>query len=282
MPEARNDREAPDRVPVERVAAWDALPGVVHGFYGRRGGHSRGPWASFNLSEKVGDAEADVRSNWSELGRSLGEIRLVRMDQVHGAVVRVVTASDETRSRAPRQCDGLLTREPGVGLVVMTADCVPILMVAAAHRVAMALHAGWRGTVAGIVATALTTAHDAFGIAPAEWLVALGPAIGGCCYEVTAEIGDELTQRWGPMSDAWHPSGRRGQLDLRLANEAILSRQGVPVDRISRTGSCTACDGGRYFSHRRSGGRTGRQVSIIGFRVNSALSPTDARGRIAL
>jgi len=279
MAERSSDRETSDGIPVERDAALDAVPGLVHGFYGRRGGHSRGPWASLNLSEKVGDDIDDVGRNWSDLGRSLGAIRLVQMDQVHGATVRIVTARGDVRSRAG-ECDGLVTREPGVGLVVMTADCVPILLVAPAHRVAMALHAGWRGTVAGIAAAALATAREAFGIPAEEWLVALGPAIDGCCYEVTAEIGDELTRKWGAMPDAWQPSGHRGQLDLRLANMRILARHGVPVDRIWRTGSCTACADARYFSHRRSGGRTGRQASLIGFRLNSALSPPDARGKL--
>ena len=278
MSEPRNPTDSRP-IPAERVAAWESIPRLFHGFYGRSGGHSDGPFASLNLSLQVGDDADSVSDNWRDLQRELGGANPVRMTQVHGAAVRVVSGAEFDGEAG--ECDGLATRVAGFALSVLTADCVPILMVAPVRGAAMALHAGWRGTVAGIAAAGLAVARQEFAIEPDEWHAALGPAIGGCCYEVESTIGDELTSRWGDMPDAWQPARSRGQLDLRSANAAILARHGVAAERISRIGSCTACDHLRYFSHRRSGGRTGRQASVIGFHAKSALSPSHATGRLA-
>jgi hypothetical protein len=129
----------------------------------------------------------------------------------------------------------------------------------------MALHAGWRGTLAGIAADGVDEAQRGLGVAPEAWQVALGPSIGGCCYEVESDIGQQLVDRWGAMPDAWQPAGSHGQLDLRAANRHILLTRGVPHSQIKEIGPCTACRSADYFSHRRAGGRAGRQVSIIGW-----------------
>ena len=164
------------------------------------------------------------------------------------------------------EADGMITRRRGVGLAILTADCVPILMVAARPGVAMAVHAGWRGTVAGIAARALFDGERLFGIEPSEWRVALGPSIDGCCYQVSSEIGVELERRWGSMGEGWRAGGERGMLDLRMANRSILVERGVVPEHIARVGPCTACHASEFFSHRRSGGVTGRQASIVGWR----------------
>lgn len=257
------DKTAPPGLTVE---AWASIPGLVHAFYGRDGGASRGPWRSLNLSETVGDSAETVAANWARLTRSLGDIRPAGMTQVHGDRVRRIGRRDCSRpSSNVGECDGLLTNEAGCGLTVMTADCVPILLVAPAHRAVMALHAGWRGTLAGIARAGLKAARRSLGIASGEWQAALGPSIGGCCYEVSAEIGDSFERRWGAMPEAWQASGRRGQLDLRRVNTRILEECGIPDSSIHAVGPCTACANQQYFSYRKSGGKTGRQVSLIGF-----------------
>lgn len=276
-------------LPYERVAAWGDIPGLVHGFFGRAGGWSRGPFASCNFSANVGDSVEAVHRNWHSLRNHLGSGRLVRMNQVHGARVNLVAAApvagpqlDDGDDGQPWECfgdcDGLVTGGRGIDLAVLTADCVPILLVAPTHGAAMALHAGWRGTVAGIAAAGLQVARRALGIEPHDWRAALGPAIGGCCYEVERAIGDDIADRWGAMPEAWQPSAGRGQLDLRRANAAILSRCGLPAEQITFIGPCTACAWDRYYSHRRSGGNTGRQVSVIGFRGDSLVVPPSCDG----
>lgn len=247
---------APPRL---QVAGWTGQGGPMHGFFGRRGGVSRGDLASLNVSDCVGDHPETVAENWAAVHRAAPGLRIARMQQVHGT--RVVSVTSETHVG---EADGMLSRAPGVGLAVLTADCVPILGCAPRHGAVMALHAGWRGSLAGIAAVALRLAADELGIPVAEWRLALGPSIGGCCYEVEAGIGDRFVERWGAMPNAWQPAGARGQLDLRQANRAILVAQGVPAEAIADVGPCTSCASDAFFSHRRSDGRAGRQLSLIG------------------
>lgn len=247
--------------PARRVPAWDTIPGLAHGFFGRHGGASGGPFASLNVSDRVGDDPAAVVANWQCVSRALPGLSFVRMRQVHG--VGVVRVDD---AQAPAEdADGMIAAAAGAGLAILTADCVPLLCVAPAEHAVMALHAGWRGTLAGIAAAGLAAAQREFGVRPGAWQVAMGPSIGGCCYEVEAHIGQQLVDRWGAMPDAWQPVGAHGQLDLRAANRRILSAHGVPEARIIDTGDCTACRSDAFFSHRRSAGRAGRQVSVIGW-----------------
>ncbi|MGH7789335.1 MAG: peptidoglycan editing factor PgeF [Candidatus Binatia bacterium] len=251
---------APDRAPPAlRVAAWRAIPGLTHGFFGRAGGVSTGALASLNLSSLVGDDPAAVQTNWRQVGRAVPATAIVRMRQVHGARVVPVEHAEQVVGDA----DGLATTVAGLALAVLTADCVPLLCIAPAHGAVMALHAGWRGTLAGIAAVALEQAQQRLGIAPAEWQVALGPSIDACCYEVEAPLGARMVERWGAMPDAWRPAGAHGQLGLRQVNRRILLEQGVPDDQIMIIGPCTACEHGAYFSHRRSAGLAGRQASLI-------------------
>jgi YfiH family protein len=253
--------------PLVRVPAWGAIPGLAHGFFGRRGGLSEGPLASLNVSARVDDQPERVAANWRRVQEALPGLTFVRMQQVHGTrVVRV--AADE----AVGEADALITDRPGLGLTVLTADCVPLLGVAAGCGAVMAVHAGWRGSLAGIAVEALRAAEQAFGIPPTAWQVALGPSIGGCCYEVEAEIGQQFVDRWGSdaMADAWQPATTHGQLDLRQANVALLRQAGVPPGQIQLAGPCTACAADQFFSHRGSSGRAGRQVSVIGYRASAA------------
>lgn len=258
MPATRDavDAAAP---PAVRVAAWAAIAGLAHAFFGRRGGVSDGHLGSLNVSERVGDRPERVAANCERIRRAVPGVAIVRMQQVHGArVVRVVAAD-----QAVGEADALITDRPGLGLAVLTADCVPLLGVAPGRAV-MAVHAGWRGSLAGVAIEALAAARTAFGIEPADWQLALGPSIGGCCYEVEAAIGQQFVDRWGAMPDAWQPAGAHGHLDLRQVNAALLVGQGVPREHIHRVGPCTACAGDDFFSHRGSAGRAGRQISVIG------------------
>ena len=250
-----------DAPPALRVAAWRAVPGLAHGFFGRRGGVSGGSCRSLNVGSRVGDDPDAVAVNWRRIGQALPGLSLVRMGQVHGArVVRV-----ETADQPVGETDGMIASGAGLGLAVLTADCVPILCVAPAAHAVMVLHAGWRGTLAGIAAAGLAAAQHQLGVAPGAWQVAMGPSIDGCCYEVEAQIGAQFADRWGTMPEAWQPAGSHGQLALRAVNRQILIAHGVPAGQIAEVGPCTSCNGDEYFSHRRSKGQAGRQVSVIGW-----------------
>lgn len=237
------------------------MPNLVHGFFGRAGGMSGGPFTSLNVSDRVGDDATAVAGNWQRVGATLSGLPFARMSQVHGTqILRVESAPNPIA-----EGDGMITDGAGFALAVLTADCVPMLAVAPAARAVMGLHGGWRGTLAGVAASGMREAQTWLGIDAADWQVALGPSIDGCCYEVEAEIGEQFTDRWGAMPDAWQRQGSHGQLDLRAASRHILIQAGVPEGQIVKVGPCTSCAGAEYFSHRQSGGRAGRQVSAIGW-----------------
>jgi polyphenol oxidase len=256
------------RPPCLRVPGWEAIPNLVHGFCGRRGGASDGGFAELNLSFRVGDEADAVHENWRRVTPMVEGLQFVTMTQVHGT--HVVALQQDTT--AIGEADAMVTRRSGAALSVLTADCVPILLVAPDDHVVAAVHAGWRGTLGGIVVRAVLHLERLFGVNPANVYAALGPAIGGCCYEVGGSIVADLEQRWGSMPGAIrHESGRKPLLDLRSVNTALLTRVGVPAARVASLGPCTRCAAADYFSHRaamRTVDRvTGRQLSFIGWRA---------------
>lgn len=247
---------------MQLLAPWPGAPGVVYGFTGRAGGVSRGPFASLNLSFAVGDEAACVRRNHEVLAGELpAGARLAAMRQVHGADVRIAT---------PEMCDlgdgdAALTATAGVAVAVLTADCVPILLCAGGGAVVAAIHAGWRGTAADVAGAAVRTIAARFALPPASVEARLGPAIGPCCYEVGDEVVAALRAVAGGAAASAVTSGRSGRahVDLRAANRSLLRAAGVPAAAIVDEGPCTRCAAAFWFSHRASGGRTGRQAAIV-------------------
>jgi YfiH family protein len=258
-----------------RAPQWDDMPRLAHGFCGRRGGCSRGPFAELNLSFGVGDDAEAVRENWRRVSQATGAaIRFATMRQVHGT--RLVTVRHAAKERV--EADALVTRESGVAVSILTADCVPILFVAPERHAVAAVHAGWRGTIGGIAAHTVRHLERRLGASVHTLRAALGPSIGGCCYEVDRDIVDRLEERWGVIPDAVRRDrvgdtpGAKAMLDLRCANAAILVRAGMRPANIVSIGACTGCATTEYFSYRAAtaaagDGVTGRQLSFIGWRA---------------
>jgi YfiH family protein len=257
-------------VVVLREGGLAGMPGVVHGFSTRRGGVSAPPFASLNLGPRTGDAPGAVRANRRRLLAALGldGWPVLAPRQVHGADVAVVRAGERAAAGGVVEGDGVVTDARGVALMVLAADCLPILLHAPTRGVIAAVHAGWRGTAGGIAGQAVAAVRAAFGVAPAELQVALGPAIGRCCYEVGAEVLAAVAAATPcPPGTLWEPlPGGKGMLDLGAANRAQLAVAGVPPDQIGALGECTACRTDRFFSHRREGGQTGRAAAVIALR----------------
>ena len=257
--------DSPRQLPMLRVSAWESVPQLVHGFCGRRGGNSGAAFAEFNLSFAVGDDPDAVRQNWRCLGQTVGGLRFMGMRQRHSdTCVRV------DGDGAPPEADALITAVPGLALCILTADCVPLLLVAPDRRVVAAVHAGWRGTLLGIARQAVHAVRHHFGVPPAALHAALGPSIGACCYQVDREIAADIERRWGAMPEAVTQDGSKRRLDLRVINRALLVGVGVPPTQIVSVGPCTRCAGDAYFSYRAAcasdpTGRTGRQLSFIGW-----------------
>ncbi len=244
---------------------WKEVDGLLHGFLGRRGGKSAGPFAGLNLSLRVGDDPQVVKDNVCDAKRAVGihDGKIVTMKQVHGDRILEVRGRD---IKEAGEGDAMVTEEKGVFLGVLTADCVPILFSAAGKRLAAVVHAGWRGSLAGIAPKMVRHLKQRYGVEPAAVQAALGPAIGGCCYEIGTDVSLPLAQKWGgPAERSLHTKGDKTFLDLRGFNSLLLAQAGLPPANIFNVGPCTSCAAGDFFSYRRGKKETGRQLSFIGW-----------------
>lgn len=273
-------------IDIGTVASWDDLGWLRHGFSTRAGGISTAySGLTLNLGWTREDDPAHVRQNRSAFVQAIslpGEpMQLVAIRQIHSGVVRVV--GDEAlqgtletpEGKAVLEGDGLVTNVPGVLLAVGTADCVPVLVVDPVHRAVGAFHAGWRGTVAGIVEQGISLMQQQYKSQPREMVAVVGPSIGACCYAVGEEVREQFAARFHYAQDLFTTRpGTDGQapqlyVDLWQANRHQLINAGVAPERISMIGECTACSrtvtGERkYFSHRAEHGVAGRMLNAIG------------------
>ncbi len=228
------------------------LPRASVTFTTREGGVSEGPYESLNLGILTDDDPDRVTENRrrAALGAGVAPPRVAMGWQVHGTTLKEWDAPPRDLAYAEPggkdldRVDGHLTRELGIGLLVLVADCYPVAL-SDGHQVAM-LHCGWRPLAGGIVEQAV----ERFDSAPSA---AVGPGIGGCCYEV----GDEVLAAFADIEGA--ASGR--MLDLRRVIAAKLEAAGVTD--VQHVDACTSCSPKLYFSHRRDKGVTGRQAGII-------------------
>lgn len=244
---------------------WNRYKNLLHGFMGRRGGKSTGPYAGLNVSYRVGDDPKVVSQNVCDMKLAVGihDGRIVTMRQVHGD--KIVEVKDRTLKEVG-EADGMVTSENDIYLGVLTADCVPILMIVPKQRLTAVVHAGWRGTLGGVVENAVGVFRDHYGVAANDIEAALGPSIGPCCYEVKDDVAGPLMKKWGRLTT---PSitVKEGKsfINLRRLNRDILRAAGVPGSQLSQVGPCTRCAADEFFSYRRVGGETGRQISFIGW-----------------
>jgi YfiH family protein len=187
--------------------------------------------------------------------------QVLRPVQVHGRSVAFVKEPGVPLGEA----DAVVSDLPGVNVAVVTADCVPILIAEESGRRVAAVHAGWRGLAAGIVEAAVAALEEG-GSTPSQLLAAVGPCIGGCCYEVDAPVTTALVGCFGrAVGDFVSPSRQDHEwLDLAGLTQLALERAGVSPARVSRLAdACTRCDEKRFHSHRRDGAGAGRMVHWI-------------------
>lgn len=229
--------------------AWRDVPGLRHGF----------------LDATVCRPGA---TDWAAVvARAAGPLRVLTLRQVHGC--RVVTAEDLADQQGPDptaarpEADGVATALRGVALGVVTADCVPVLLLARRAGIVAAVHAGWRGAAAGVLEATVRHLRERFGVDPASLEACLGPAIGPCCYRIGPEVREAFVRRTGGKTGAaWLRVGTALHLDLRRAARCLLQDAGVRT--VDRVGPCTACTPA-FSSYRRDGAAAGRQLSFIGW-----------------
>ncbi len=237
-----------------------------HGFTTRRGGVSTGIFDSLNLTHHRGDEPKNVEQNHILLAKAIGYDRekLVMCRQTHSDIVRAVTAADagKTDHHAYPECDGLITNTPGVALMVFTADCTPILLWDEETGAVGAVHAGWRGTAAGIAGKAVERMKACFGCDPAKIHAAIGPNIGPCCFETDADVPMAMEEAYGKAAEKYiRPAGNKFYVNLKELNALSLRQAGVKNIEISD--QCTACKPDFLWSHRVTGGQRGSQGAVI-------------------
>jgi YfiH family protein len=237
-----------------------------HGFFTRRGGVSKGPFASLNCSLSSQDDRDSVTRNRGLVAEAFGVPRsfLVGCTQVHG--INVVEVETPWAQGAGPRADAMVTRRPGLALGIITADCAPVLFADSEAGVVGAAHAGWRGAVAGII-EATIAAMTTLGARTERIVAAVGPCIGQSSYEVAADLRDAVLAR-GQTDARFFADGNREarwQFDLPGYCAARLLAAGVAGATV--TGVDTMADEERFFSHRRrtltGGGPIGHQISVI-------------------
>jgi YfiH family protein len=247
---------------------------VVHAVTTRSGGVSPAPWDTLNLSWARPDDPPHVLENRRRVCQAL-EIPLeglVQAGQIHGVGVRAIGGEEAGRGAISQATllppsDALITDAPGVYLLACFADCVPLLFYDPVRRAVGVAHAGWRGTVADMAGATVRAFEEAYETRPADLRVVIGPSIGPCCYEVGPDVlaaaraalpGAE--RLLAPMGDG------HARFDLWQANVDFLLRAGVTPEHIEVSGLCTMHHAATFFSHRATGGQTGRFAAIIGMR----------------
>ena len=246
-------------------------PGVRHGFSTRLGGVSRGDCASLNFrfSGPDPDDRENVRENYRRFCGALGVEAegLVLSKQVHRDTVRCVTAADRGKgllTPVDYEADALVTSEPGLGLMVFSADCIILLLHDPVSGSVGAVHAGWRGTALDLPAKTVAEMGRLFGARPENIRAAIGAGIGPCCFETHDDVPEALRAAFGGGVENYiAPRGEKWTVDLKGVNAWRLGEAGVDPGRIDLCPTCTACRTDLYWSHRVTGDRRGVQGALI-------------------
>jgi polyphenol oxidase len=278
-----------------RILHADSLtpaPWLIHGFSTRTGGFSRAYGKrSLNLGFTREDAKRAVEQNRAAFLRQLGAIRkgcewpLVTLRQVHSDLIHCVSEVPETSLTG----DGLITRTPGLLLAILTADCLPVILVDVKRRAVGVFHAGWRGTVKRIVEKGVGEMQRWFGTRPRDIRAAIGPGVHACCYAVGPEVRTRFESQFEYGSKLFHEVEESDPvrekypllfltarapghselpkkifLDLVEANRRQLLAVGVAAKNISASPLCTSCRTDLLFSYRAEKGVTGRMMAAAG------------------
>ncbi len=255
----RSDLKMRSTIPYFEIPEMAMLGWIRHGFLTRRGGISPSPYESLNLGVDSGDSVGHVSRNKHLIAQAFGfdSRNLILLDQVQKDQILVLKKPLDTLPSL-LEYDALITNSPNRFLGILTADCLPILVVDRRKKVIAAIHAGRPGTGLHITTKVLKKMEEEFGCSSGDLLISLGPFIGPCCYEIDEKV---FRREWEPFA-----TGRgmeRWALDIAGFNLSQIKKEGVEVDQILRIDLCTSCHNDLLFSYRREG-RTGRQLSFVG------------------
>lgn len=235
---------------------------IPHGIFMRHGGMSPQPWSSLNMATSVGDSKKNVIENRKRITGSLGldYSSIYDLWQVHSN--NVVTADRPRLSGQPHiQGDAIITNQQNVSLLMLFADCVPILLFDKKNNVAAIAHAGWQGTINGIVLNVVQNMMDKFNSNPEDIMAGIGPAICAQHYEVGNDVVNAVRKSKIDQEQALITVDSRYYLDLKKANFLLLEQANIKM--IESMDICTACHPDDWFSHRAENKMTGRFGAII-------------------
>lgn len=230
-----------------------ARAGILHAFTTRQDAWPGGD--PFDLADARSDGYRRVLNAVGAPGAAMSWVR-----QCHGRLIETV---DGEASQGRREADALVTRTAGAALAIRTADCAAILVASGDGGAVAAIHAGWRGVVAGIIPAAIDVLREQGGVAAADMLAAIGPCISGTAYEVGDEVATAFVDAGLSAAVLTQPGKEKPHVDLAAAAAIQLASAGVRNHNIDRTDLCTFRDGDMFFSYRREGSLAGRMAAVI-------------------
>jgi hypothetical protein len=243
-----------------QFASLARIPCLTHAVASRLGGNSLPPFNGWNTSLGVGDAPATVQANRERLRRMAGGIH-VYTRQNHGTSIQVVSRNilpdGEAIVTLPQAADALITAEPGVRLLIQTADCQAVLLADPQKRVAANVHSGWRGSVADILGRTVARMKTEYGCRPADMLAAIGPSLGPCCAEFV-HYETEIPRPLWPYRVGEH------HFDFWEISRHQLFQAGLSAGNVFVSGICTRCNPHLFYSYR-AARKTGRFAALIGW-----------------
>ena len=249
----------PDRASYRTPALFAPFSRLIAAESTRHGGVSPAPFASLNLGINTPDNPANVDENRRRFFSAIGAgmVQFASALQVHGTEILYTTE--------PGRFDGydaLITDQPGLLIGVTVADCVPVLIYDAKHQAIAAIHAGWRGTVGGIVSKTLGAMQHRFGTLPDQCYAYVGTCIDECAFEVGSEVADQFA----PEFKRADLTTGKSFIDLKAANARLLYEFGIPLAQVEISPFSTVLHNDTYFSYRAEHGQTGRMLAAIGLR----------------
>jgi YfiH family protein len=233
----------------------------------RIGGHSKPPYDSLNLSFNVGDDPKNVLKNRERLAEAIGVplTCLTTAKQIHDGHVKVVSEALRGKGSVDYQgainaTDAMVTNVPNICLMILLADCVPLLFHDPTKGVIGVAHAGWKGTLQLVTRATVQALREHYGCSSHDIFVGIGPSVGPCCYEIGQEIISQVEQVFGARQEFLtnRSADGRGYLDLWTANREQLLHAGIPEENIEMAKICTCHHPDLFFSYRHEKGKTGR------------------------